>query len=68
MVYKLPHIPAPGETPTAPAYSMGLDGKGATSRLPQFIFSEPTHPTGHVIINAAKHGENANVILAGANG
>jgi ribokinase len=33
MVYKLPHIPAPGETPTAPAYSMGLDGKGANQSV-----------------------------------
>jgi len=99
MFYDVPHIPAPGETLAATAYSTGLGGKGANQSVAAARAGANTHhigaigpnsdwiidhlnafgvgtdhiavtkhPTGHAIINVAEDGENAIVILSGANG
>ncbi len=98
-VYRVPHLPEPGETLAATNYERGLGGKGANmsvaaARAAARIVhigavgtdgiwaskqmedagvdirhvARLTHtPTGHAIINVDDKGENAIVLLPGAN-
>lgn len=96
--FRLPHIPAPGETLAATSRSSGLGGKGANmsvasaragarchhigavgedgtwarDRLMEYgvdtrFISLSDQPTGQAIIALADDGENAIILLAGAN-
>lgn len=97
--YRVPHIPAPGETLAATALTTGLGGKGtnmsvaaaragavvhhigavgpdggwAVDRLMEYgvdtrFIAKVDAPTGHANVFLAEDGENAIVILPGANG
>lgn len=98
-LYRVPHLPRPGETLAATALHRGLGGKGtnmsvaaaragarvlhigalgrdgawARARLLEYgvdtthIASLDDIPTGHAIITVDDHGENAIVLLPGAN-
>ncbi|WP_373355315.1 ribokinase [Pseudoroseicyclus sp. CXY001] len=97
-VYRVPHIPAPGETLASLDYSQGLGGKGANLSVAvakagaavvhigavgagaERVMAEleghgvalghvarREGPTGHAIINVDAAGENAIVLLPGAN-
>lgn len=97
-VYRVPHIPAPGETLASLSYAAGLGGKGANLSIAaaraggevrhlgavgegadwalQLLADEGVDlsgvarlegPTGHAIINVDDRGENAIVLLPGAN-
>lgn len=98
-VYRVPHLPAPGETIAARDMTAGLGGKGCNmsvaaaraaartvhigaigdadgwiiERLMEYgvdtrhIRRLTKTPTGHAIINVDDQGENAIVILPGAN-
>jgi ribokinase len=47
-VYQVPHLPAPGETLAATAYSMGLGGKGANQSVAAARAGAPTRHIGAV--------------------
>lgn len=97
-IYRVPHLPTPGETLAATEMTRGLGGKGANQSVAaRLAGSQVTHigsvgsdggwaieamagfgvdcahvtsgdaPTGHAIINVDPGGENAIVILPGAN-
>lgn len=97
-VYRVPHLPQPGETLSALEYAVGLGGKGANQSVAAVRAGATTRhiggigadgrwaleelqsygvdvsrvtirdqPTGHAVINVDPGGENAIVILAGAN-
>ncbi len=97
-VYRVPHIPAPGETLAAASLKTGLGGKGANQAVAAAragaevrligavgpdggwtldrlaglgvdvaAVARVDAPTGHAVITLAGDGENAIVVLAGAN-
>jgi len=97
-VYRMPRLPAAGETVAATDYACGLGGKGANQSIAaSFAGANVFHigavgtdgdvaraglteagvdvshvptldaPTGHAIINVDDAGENAIVVLGGAN-
>ena len=96
--YRVPHLPAPGETLAADTMSRGLGGKGANQSVAASLAGSSVQhigavgadgawaaqaladfgvdishvstvdaPTAHAIINVDPAGENAIVILSGAN-
>lgn len=98
-VYRVSHLPAPGETLAATTYERGLGGKGANMSVAaaraaarvvhigavgadggwackqmedagvdiRHVARLTDTPTGHAIINVDRKGENAIVLLPGAN-